>query len=136
MKTFISGILVAMLMIAGIVLYTNYLSYTIAELTSLITAASDAAKDGDWQGSKYNIDAFIDLWNCKDDILCAFINHEDLDEIKQSMYELKESIQYNDEQETVKYSSVLIVLIDKLKENELPTLKNILKTNTQYTIRT
>ena len=135
MKTFIASILVMVLMLTGFGIYIYYLTNTAEELVALINTISDLAKDENWEDCNSKVDNLMELWNRHEKVLCAFTDHGDLDEVKRSMNDLKESARYNDSQDTVMYSSVLLVLIDRLTENELPTLENILKTNTQIYLR-
>lgn len=135
MKTFIASILVMVLMLTGFGIYIYYLTNTTEELVALINTISDLAKDENWEDCNSKVDNLMELWNRHEKVLCSFTDHGDLDEVKRSMNELKESARYNDSQDTVMYSSVLLVLIDRLTENELPTLENILKTNTQIYLR-
>ena len=132
MKTFIASILVMVLMLTGFGVYIYYLTDTTEELVTLVNNVSDLAKDEKWEECNGKVDNLMELWDRHEKILCAFTDHGDLDEVKRSMNELKESARFSDSQDTVMYSSVLLVLIDRLTENELPTLENILKTNTQF----
>lgn len=132
MKTFIASILVMVLMLTGFGVYIYYLTDITGELVSLINTVSDLAKEENWEECNDKVDNLMELWDRHEKVLCSFTDHGDLDEVKRSMNELKESARYNDPQDTVMYSSVLLVLIDRLTENELPTLENILKTNTQF----
>lgn len=135
MKTFIIAILVMVIMLSGFGAYIHYLTNTTGELTSIINSVSNLAKDEDWGACNQRVDNLMEIWNRHEKILCSFTDHGDLDTIKTSMNELKESARYEDAQETVMYASVLLVLIDRLTENEMPTLENILQTYTETSLK-
>lgn len=135
MKTFIIAILVMVIMLSGFGAYIHYLTNTTGELTSVINSVSNLAKDEDWGACNQRVDNLMEIWNRHEKILCSFTDHGDLDTIKTSMNELKESARYEDSQETVMYASVLLVLIDRLTENEMPTLENILQTYTETCLK-
>ena len=135
MKTFLVAIVVMFFMLTGFGIYIYYLTNVTEEMVNTIHYVSDLAKNEDWDECNEKVDSLMNTWNHCEKILCSFTDHGDLDEVKRSMNELKESAYYNDSQNTVMYSSVLLVLIDRLTENELPTLENILKTNTQIGMR-
>lgn len=132
MKTFIAAISAMIIMLTGICLYIGYLTDITDEMIDVVKHISDFAKNESWNECNSKIDELINLWECNERILCSFTDHSDLDEVKRSMKELKESANYNDAQNTVMYSSVLLVLIDRLTENELPTPENILKDKHTY----
>ena len=134
MKTFIISIIVALIMLTGFGFYIYYINNTTRELSDSVNEISFLAKENEWEKCNDKVNDLLDIWREHEKILCSFTDHGDLDEIKRALNELKESAYYKDKQETVTYSSVLIVLIERLTENEMPRLENVLKTNTVYNL--
>ncbi len=134
MKTFIISMIVAVAMLSGFICYIGYINTTTGELTEIVKDVSYYAKENNWDKCNEKVNKLVNTWNSHEKILCSFTDHGDLDEIKRAIRELKESAYYKDTQNTVMYSSVLVVLIERLTENEMPKLENVLKTNTVFFI--
>lgn len=132
MKTFIVSMVVAAVMLSGFAIYIGYINTTTKELTEVVNDISHYAKEKNWDKCNEKVNELVSSWRNHEKILCSFTDHGDLDEIKRAISELKESAYYKDTQFTVMYSSVLVVLIERLTENEMPKLENVLKTNTEY----
>lgn len=126
MKTFIISIILSVLMLTGFGIYIFYLSNTTSELNSTVKNISELAKNEDWEECYKETEKLVNIWNKHEKILCSFTDHGDLDEVKRAVSELKESVLFEDGHHTVMSSSVLLVLIDRLTENEMPNIENIL----------
>lgn len=131
MRTFIAALLVAALMLTGIGIYIGYLTKTTEELSNLVTEISEQAKQEKWEACKERIKTLTQQWEHHEKILCAFTDHGDLDEIRRTISEVDENARFEDSQNTAMYASVLLILIERLTENEYPTWENILKTYTR-----
>ncbi len=126
MKTFIISILLAAVMLTGFGIYIFYLNRTTDELNLTVKNISELAKNEEWEECSEETEKLVKIWNKHEKILCSFTDHGDLDEVKKTVNELKESVFFEDGHHTVMSSSVLLVLIDRLTENEMPNLENIL----------
>ncbi len=130
MKTFITAIIVTLILLSGIFGYIVYLNSAADAFLSLTNDVAEHAEQKEWEACQKKTEQLEKIWKEKKDILCAFTDHGDLDKMEQTIYEMKESVRYRDEEETVRYAAVLISIIERLRDNESITWENILKIHT------
>jgi len=127
MKTFISASIAAILLLSGITMYIFHLGKTTQVFCDNLELIYSVSKAEDWEQCLSLINKTEQIWLSKKTVLCAFTDHEELDEIEKTLSKLKESIMHQDKKDTRSYTSVLRILFKRLNENELPTWENILK---------
>lgn len=130
MKTFITAIVVTLLLLFGICGYIVYLNSAADTFLSLTNSVTECAEQNEWETCQKKAEQLEKMWKEKKDMLCAFTDHGDLDKMEQTIYEVKESVRYRDEEETVRYAAVLVSIIERLRDNESITWENILKGGT------
>ena len=126
MKTFLVAMLVLTILITGVLTYSSYLMKAEGELISNIDEISDCVNREDWNDADEKTKALIEKWKKHEAILAMFNDHEDLDEIRLSIGDLKESISYNDSEHTTKAITQFKILLERLRKNESLSLENIL----------
>ncbi len=131
MKTFFSAIIVLFIFLFGIRIYTDYLTNHVEEFMSYTEDITDAAKASKWTVCDQKINQLISAWQKCETVLSVFTDHKDLDDINRAINELKDSIEFQEQKDSVMYASVLHVLLERVLKNEQLSLENILKTNTQ-----
>lgn len=127
MKTFITAITVTILLLSGITSYLIYHNNTTKTFSDLTTKIISSVSKEEWDMCEEHIQKFEDKWKKQKNVLSAFTDHEDLDSVEQTLKELKESIRYKNKEDTSRYASVLLTMIERLEKNELPTWENILR---------
>ena len=131
MKTFIFTIIFTVFMLLSFAGYIMYLDDVTNKMEENISQISKEAKNKEWEKCKILSKKLVEEWKKNETILCVFTDHGDLDEVKRAVMELDKSVEYEEEKDVITSSSVLSVLIDRLKENEFPKFENILKTDTK-----
>lgn len=127
MKTFISALLVAMILLSGIVAYIFFLNQTAEKFITLTKEVAAYADFEDWENSSKKMQELEHIWKQKNNILRAFTNHDDLDQAEQTLFELKESVKFQNKENTSRFSAVMLSFIERLTDNESPTWENILR---------
>ncbi len=126
MKTFIASIVVLVTMLLGICLYAIYLTNVVDEFMSSINQIQKTATEKKWDECNKNTEKLTEKWETHKKVLCFFTDHGDLDEVEKTLSELQTSVRFCNVSDSVMYSAMLHVLIERLVENEMPTLENIL----------
>lgn len=131
MKTFIASIVVLVTMLLGICLYAFYLTNVVDEFKGSINQIQKTATEKQWEECKKNTEELTKKWESRKKVLSFFTDHGDLDDVEKTLSELQTSVLFCNPSDAVMYSSMLHVLMERLVENEMPTLENILKINTK-----
>lgn len=126
MKTFLASMLVLVILISGVLTYSSYLIKTEKELMFNIDEISDCVNREDWICADEKTKVLIEKWEKHEVILAMFNDHEDLDEIRLSIGDLKESISHSDVEHTAKAITEFKILLERLRKNESLSLENIL----------
>ena len=134
MKTFIASIVVLITMLFGIGLYAIYLTDVVDGFMGSINQIQKTATEKQWEKCNKNTDELTKKWKTHKKVLCYFTDHGDLDEIEKALSELQTSVRFCNPSDAVMYSAMLHVLMERLMENEMPTLENILMINTKRRI--
>ena len=131
MKTFIASIVVLVTMLLGICLYSYYLTNVVDELIYSAKQIQQTASEKHWPDCSKNIKELTEKWDEHKKVLSFFTDHGDLDEVEQTISELQTCIQFYNATDATMYSAKLNVLLERLIENEMLTLENILMINTE-----
>ena len=126
MKTFISSLVVFACIIIGVSIYATYLNNVAEELEKSLEILSKSAHDEDWVKCKKEIDDLSGKWSKNEAILAMFNDHEDVDNLKLSINELKKDVSFKDKKHIFKTLTETKILLERLKKNETLTLENVL----------
>lgn len=126
MKTFITSLVVLAVLLIGINIYSFYLEDTVKNIEECIKDVSETAYKKEWEPCKEKIEELVEVWSKKEPILAMFNDHEDVDNIKMSIGELKESVLHKNYEHTFKSLENVKIMLERIRKNETLTLENIL----------
>lgn len=126
MKTFIVALLALVFLVTGIFFYASYLNSAASELERIIETVSVLAYNEQWSECKKETDKLLKKWSENEAVLAMFNDHEDVDSVKLSIGELKESVSHKSKEHTFKSLTEAKILLERLKKNETLSLENIL----------
>lgn len=126
MKVFISTSIATIILLTGVTTYIFHLMKTTQLFSEKVDAVYIASDNEDWKLCYKLINDIEQTWSSNKAVLCAFTDHEELDEIEKTLSDLKEFVLQEDKKEIKRFASMLQILFKKLKENELPIWENIL----------
>lgn len=126
MKTFLLAISVAVFVLTGTCFYIHYLNNTTREFDVSAEKIEQFSKEKDWDACKKEVKLLKKNWKKQNGILSAFTDHAELDEIKKTINELSECVRFREFEEAQLHTKELRILTERLRENEYPTIKNIL----------
>lgn len=126
MKTFLLAGLVAVFVLAGSSVYIYYLNQITKSLDESALKIEALAENEDWKACLKEVKNLQENWNKQKDILSAFTDHSELDQIKKTMNNLAEGVRFQDLEETLLHAKEFRILTDRMRENEYPTIENIL----------
>lgn len=126
MKTFLLAIAVTVFVITGTCFYIHYLNETTRAFDESAKRIEAFVEENDWDACKKEVEKLENNWKKQNKILSAFTDHAELDEIKKTLNVLSESVRFHDSEETHLHTKELRILTERMRENEYPTLKNIL----------
>ena len=127
MKTFISALSGTLVLLGGIIIYILYLNHAADEFVALTKEVATYADLEEWENCSKKMQDLEQTWNRKNKILRAFTDHDDLDKAEQTLFELKESVKFQNQENIARFSSVMLSFIERLTDNESPTWENILR---------
>lgn len=126
MKTFITSLVVLVALLIGINIYSFYLENTVKDIEDCIEEVSETALKREWEVCKEKAEKLVKVWSKNEPILAMFNDHEDVDNIKLSIGELKESVLHENYEHTFKTLAEAKILLDRIRKNETLSLENIL----------
>ncbi len=128
MKMLVTVILSAVVIISSVIGYVYYLNHVTDIFMDFINSITASVNENNWDQAKETAGQLLHKWKKEKNILSAFTDHGDLDEIERGICELHKSVMYQNKETTARFASVLQILIERLKENEYPSWENVLKT--------
>lgn len=126
MKTFVISLVVLVILMIGINIYSSYLENTLNDIEESLNSVAELAYAKKWDGCKKETEKLVSIWSKNEPTLAMFNDHEDVDNVKLSIGELKESVFHENYEHTFKSLEVTKILLDRIKKNETLSLENIL----------
>lgn len=126
MKTFIISMVVLAILLTGISIYSYYLKGAVNDIYESIAQVSELTYNKDWENCKKSTEKLVNIFDKNEAILAMFNDHEDIDNLKLSIAELKESVLHENYEHTFKSLEETKILIERIEKNENLTLENIL----------
>lgn len=126
MKTFIISLIVLIILMVGINIYSSYLNNTISDIQEGIDSISSLTYEKEWEKCKEKVETLFDIWDKTEPVLAMFNDHEDVDNIKLSLTELKESVLHENYEHSFNALEETKILLERLSKNENLSLENIL----------
>ena len=126
MKTFISSLIVFACIVISVIIYATYLNNVSEDLGKILDNLSQYTHDENWDKSEKEIDELLKKWSKNESVLAMFNDHEDVDNLKLSINELKKDVSFKDKKHISKTLTETKILLERLKKNETLSLENIL----------
>ena len=127
MKTFITSMVVLVLLMTAIGIYSQYLDNAMEDIDEILNNISDTLNENNWSLCKEKTLKLSEIWDKNEPILAMFNDHEDIDKIKLAIGELKENVSQRNYEHTSKTLAETKILLERIKKNETLSLENILK---------
>ena len=115
-----------LVILAGTLAHSFYISGFTEELIGLLEQAEEYAEAGDWAAASECSRKAHQLWDGKETYLHLLLRHQDTDEIYLSFCEVEEFLECEEGGEYSAANAKLIAGLELLTEAEQLTLKNIL----------
>ncbi len=113
MRNAVIFLAVAILLIVSGIMQLNYLEDSSNYLIGDVNYIKNLVYNNDFSGAKDHMNEFEDTWNNMSNIWCIFIHHNETEELKRSMTNLKTSLELENNESA--YMSI-DEIIDKLKQ--------------------
>ena len=126
MKTFISSLIVFVCIVISVIIYATYLNNVAEDLNRILENLSQYTHEENWEMSEKEIEKLLKKWSKNEAILAMFNDHEDVDNLKLSINELKKDVAFKDKKHISKTLTETKILLERLKKNETLTLENVL----------
>lgn len=126
MKTFISSLVVFVCIVIGVIIYATYLNSIAEDLDKMLDNLSRYTHEENWEMSEIETEKIFKKWSRNEAILAMFNDHEDVDNLKLSINELKKDVSFKDKKHISKTLTETKILLERLKKNETLTLENVL----------
>lgn len=125
MKTYIFAMILLLIII--LILVVNFLSIEKKsnELNNVLDKLEKSIEEKNTQNVEKHLNEAISFWNGKKDLLLAFSNHKDLDDISQTFSKLKARIEQNRYDEAIEEIRLAKLYLEDIAKNEFPSLSNI-----------
>lgn len=126
MKSVVISIIIAAIVVEGSLIYTRCLEKTSAELMTINEQVSKYLDGDDFSGAESEIEHLKAYLNSRRAVLDAIGNHEDMDKIEMSLYELEEYAKGEKKTDALSRCHVLDFLFEHLPLNYKLKPENIL----------
>ena len=126
MKTFLLAIVVTVLVLTGMCFYIHYLNETTRAFDESAKRIEEFMEEKNWDACQKEVESLQENWKKQNNILSAFTDHAELDEIKKTINEISACVRFKNVEETHLHTKKLRILTDRMRENEYPTFENIL----------
>ena len=127
MKTFISSLVVFACIVIGVSIYATYLNNIAEDLEKMLKNLSQYTHEEDWEKSEKETEKIFKKWSKNESVLAMFNDHEDVDNLKLSINELKKDVAFKDKKHVSKTLTETKILLERLKKNETLKLENVLR---------
>lgn len=125
MKAFVCASAAFILLCGSIIGYEFVLTKNAAEINTITSKISDAIKSEDIDTAMSETDNLIRKWQSIENMLMAFNDHKDINEISQKLCELRSFGQYEDFREMRSRIDLFSHLFNYAVSATKPTLSNI-----------
>lgn len=126
MKSFITAIAIAAILISGSLFYSKHLEKESAGLLEINSKITDAITSDDYATANFYIDEFTDTVDGFEEFFLATGNHAEIDSIKTNLAELRSFAKGRMKEDALAKTYVLDFLLTHLPENMRLKIGNIL----------
>ena len=125
MKAFICASVIFILLCGSIIGYEFILTKTAEEINAITSKISDAIKSEDIDAAMSETDNLTHKWQSIENLLMAFNDHKDINEMSQKLCELRSFGDYEDFREMRSRVDLFSHLFNYAIDSTKPTLSNI-----------
>lgn len=118
------GILAMIILISIVGLF--YIHKTVSELNFSLNEVTESIVGQNYANAEKSFDKFYNLWNKKAKTLVILIRHFDVDYVSNTVSEMKSFLKYGDYSAFMARAAVADEIINRIWNDEIPTIKNIL----------
>ncbi len=126
MKSFVAAALVAVFLIGGAIADVIFVKNTTKTLWDGVEKVEDAIEAGDFDEAKKSAKEFEDTLDGKKALLCAIVDHKEINEIKRSLAELNVFMDDFDKPECLARCGEIHAIVERISDNTMPYVSNIL----------
>ena len=126
MKSLISAVLMAVVIIGGCLFYTNKLDDLSLELAEECINILSYIKDDNYDEAKEHTDELDEFLEQKKIILASFIDHNELDKIEMNLEQMKVYIAEENRADSLAYGKALSALFLHFPKNYKVKIENVL----------
>ena len=105
--------------------YMVYLDHASEKLLRLVDTLDAAAREEDWENAEERVQAVSDAWEKTGPRFALFTDHGVLDDVMQTIAELKGYLRFREEAEFMAETETLRALIEHIPKREALTIYNI-----------
>ncbi len=118
----------AVLIVTAVIVFSGFILNirTVDSIYSDISSAFESLENGNQKKAELYTDSALAKWNNKLRILMVFNSHNKTNEIDQSLKLASTSLSHDNTEVFITESKRALILLRHLKENEYPTIDNIL----------
>ena len=127
MKTFVTSMIVLLVLLVGIGIYSIYIDGVMQKIEKCVENISESAYKKEWSICKERIKELLEVWRKNEPVLAMFNDHEDVDNIEIAIGKLKENVLHENYENTFHALTETKILLERIKKNETFTLENVLK---------
>lgn len=126
MKSIYIAVAVAVVLIAGAIGYSAYVSNIADTLKTHTVHISDEIEAENFEAAMNAAEELDRELESKKTLLCAVVDHKDIYEITRSLDELKCYLGAEEESDSLAYCAAIVAVTEKISDNALPYIFNIL----------
>lgn len=126
MKNLILSISLFIIMICSILFSTSFLIKTNEHLVEHIDLIKSYVENDMWDDADYEFDILFNHWIKESKLIAIFINHNDLDNVTNEIYRLKEYLEIEERGESVATLGSIYYNFNKIINLEKIRFENIL----------
>ncbi len=126
MKSFILAGITALFLVGGAIGYMFFVNNTTDILSAGIEKVETAVKNGDFDSAKRYATEFDKSLEERKTILCAIVDHKEINEIKRSLAEFDAFLDNYDGTECLAKCGEISAIVNRISDNTMPYISNVL----------
>ncbi len=125
MRSFVWSLVFAAVLLGAMYGYKVYLNDVSENLLTLVDHLDAAAREEDWESAETATDTLADAWEKTGPRLALFTDHDALDDVMQTVAELKGYLRFRESAEFMAETETLRALLEHIPKREALTIYNI-----------
>lgn len=125
MRSFVWSLVFLAVLLLALYGYMVYLDHASENLLLLVDGLDAAAREEDWEKAEAEVQEIADAWEKTVPRFALFTDHGVLDDVMQTIAELKGYLRFREEAEFMAETETLRALIEHIPKREALTIYNI-----------